>query len=221
MKSTGTVFLIDDDPAVRQSLALLLEQQDLLVESFEGGAAFLANFHPVLRSCAIVDIRMPGMSGLQLQLELAQRSIRLPVIVLTGHGDIPTAVSAVKLGAIEFLTKPVPGEILFEAVHNALTEKRAVKRTGQGKREPYDGPGSPYCARARCHGSGRSGFGKQGNCTPSSHQFSRGRDPPIPDHAKDRGRKSPRIGSHGSNRLWRAPGAASLGGTRTAAHCHA
>lgn len=122
MSARATVFVVDDDPAVRDSLTLLLEEEDVAVASFASAEAFLAACPTVPHSCAIVDIRMPGMDGLQMQAELSQRGILLPVIFLTGHGDIPMSVRAVKAGAVDFLTKPVTASALLESVHAALLE---------------------------------------------------------------------------------------------------
>ena len=122
MSAKATVFVVDDDPAVRDSLTLLLEEEDYSVASFASAEAFLANCPTVRRSCAIVDIRMPGMDGMQMQAELSKRGILLPVIFLTGHGDIPMSVRAVKAGAADFLTKPVTAAALLESVHAALLE---------------------------------------------------------------------------------------------------
>jgi FixJ family two-component response regulator len=120
--NTATVFVIDDDPAVRESLTLLLEQEDMSIEAFDGAASFLAAYRPTPRSCAIVDVRMPAMDGFQLQAELLRRGALLPIIFLTGHGDIPMSVRAIKGGAVDFLTKPVTGALLLERVHAALFE---------------------------------------------------------------------------------------------------
>jgi FixJ family two-component response regulator len=122
MKPKATVFVVDDDPAVRDSLALLLEQDDVLVEVFASGEAFLAVVKPRERSCAIIDIRIAGMDGMQLMGKLAERRLPLPVIVLTGFGDIPLSVRAIKAGAVDFLTKPITGAALLESVHAALIE---------------------------------------------------------------------------------------------------
>lgn len=122
MNAKATVFVVDDDPAVRDSLTLLLEEEDLCVASFASAEAFLADCRPPPRSCAIVDIRMPGMDGMQMQAELSGRGVLLPVIFLTGHGDIPLSVRAVKAGAVDFLTKPVTAKALLESVHAALLE---------------------------------------------------------------------------------------------------
>ena len=116
------MFVIDDDPAVRDSLTLLLEQEELIVETFASAESFLAARSPVRGNCAIVDIRMSGMDGMHLQTELSRRGIPLPVIILTGHGDIPLSVRAIKAGAVDFLTKPVTGAALVESVRAALAE---------------------------------------------------------------------------------------------------
>jgi len=127
MSRSPIVFVVDDDPAVRESLTLLLEQENLVVKTFESAEDFLGNCKPPLRCCAIVDIRMPGMDGLQLQAELSRRGTLLPVIFLTGHGDIPMSVRAIKAGAVDFLTKPVTGAALLESVQAALGESERLR----------------------------------------------------------------------------------------------
>jgi FixJ family two-component response regulator len=126
MNGNATVLVVDDDLAVRDSLTLLLEQEDFAVESFASAEAFLAACRFAPRSCAIVDIRMPGMDGMQLQAELSRRGVLLPVIFLTGHGDIPLSVRAIKAGAVDFLTKPVTGAALLESVQAALVESERL-----------------------------------------------------------------------------------------------
>lgn len=122
MNTQVTVFVVDDDPAVRDSLTLLLEQEDIAVEAFDSAESFLAACAPARRGCAIVDMRMPGMDGLQLQAELSRRGVPLPIVFLTGHGDIPLSVRAMKAGAADFLTKPVTGAALLHSVEAALSE---------------------------------------------------------------------------------------------------
>jgi FixJ family two-component response regulator len=126
MSPKATVFVVDDDPAVRDSLGMLLEQDDIAVEAFANAEAFLAACRPMPRSCAIVDIRMPGMDGMQLQAELAKRGLPLPVIFLTGHGTIPMSVRAIKSGAVDFLTKPITGTALLASVNAALLESERL-----------------------------------------------------------------------------------------------
>lgn len=115
-----TVYIVDDDPAIRDSLSLLIEQEELSVMTFECAEDFLAACSDTSFGCAIIDIRMPGMDGMQLQEEMTRRGILLPVIFLTGHGDIPMSVRAIKSGAQDFLTKPVTREKLLASVRSAL-----------------------------------------------------------------------------------------------------
>jgi FixJ family two-component response regulator len=143
MNNKATVYVVDDDPAVRDSLTLLLEQEDIAVEAFDSGESFLTACHGAPpNSCAIIDIRMPGMDGTQLHAELLRRGIRLPVIFLTGHGDIPMSVRAIKAGAIDFLTKPVTGAALLESLRTALNESERLdrqSRKSQTAKERFDG----------------------------------------------------------------------------------
>jgi len=122
-----TVFIIDDDPAVRDSLSLMLQQDDYRVCSFESGDAFIAVCNQDTQGCAIVDIRMPGMDGIQLQEEMNRRQIQLPVIFLTAHGDIPKSVKAMKAGAVDFLTKPVTRKDLLAALQAAGRQIEKIK----------------------------------------------------------------------------------------------
>jgi RNA polymerase sigma factor (sigma-70 family) len=119
-----TVFVVDDDAAVRDGLALLLETADLKVTAFPSAEAFLAAFDPAQPGCLVLDVRMPGRSGPQLQAELNQRGVRLPIVFLTAHGDIPTTVQAMKGGAVDFLTKPIDARLLLERVQAALERDR-------------------------------------------------------------------------------------------------
>ncbi|MBT9521771.1 MAG: response regulator transcription factor [Dechloromonas sp.] len=124
--SRPTVFVVDDDPAVRDSLTLLLEGESMAVEAFASAEAFLAVCRTAPQCCAIVDIRMPAMDGLQLQAELLQRDIRLPLIFLTGHGDIPMSVRAIKAGAVDFLVKPITAADLIKSVEAAVLESEKI-----------------------------------------------------------------------------------------------
>ncbi|MBS0300194.1 MAG: response regulator transcription factor [Gammaproteobacteria bacterium] len=119
-----TVFIVDDDAAVRDSLTLMIEQTGIRVQSFENAKAFLNAYQPNFFGCVIIDVQMPGMDGLQLQDELSWRKILLPIIFLTGHGDIPMSVKAIKGGAIDFLTKPVIREKLLICVRAAFAEAK-------------------------------------------------------------------------------------------------
>ncbi len=119
------VFVVDDEPAIRDSLALLLRSVGLATRTFEGGQAFLDAFRPVPNACLLLDVRMPGMSGLELQEALRARNLVVPIIVLTGHGDVSMAVRAMKAGAADFIEKPYNDQVLIDSVHRALAASRA------------------------------------------------------------------------------------------------
>ncbi len=119
------VYVVDDEPAIRDSLALLLRSVGLATRTFEGAQAFLDACAPLPGACLLVDVRMPGMSGLELQEALRARGVGLPVIVLTGHGDIAMAVRAMKAGATDFIEKPYNDQVLIDAVHRALAAARS------------------------------------------------------------------------------------------------
>jgi FixJ family two-component response regulator len=116
-----TVFVVDDEPAIRRSLSLLIELQGIPVETFPSAASFLDAYKPGDSGCLILDLRMSEMGGLDLQQELIRRGFDLPIIVLTGYGDIPSAIRALKSGAVEFLEKPVDDDVLLDHVRRALT----------------------------------------------------------------------------------------------------
>lgn len=116
---SGTVFIVDDDDDFRDSMQWLLESDDLPVQSFASARDFLNNYKGD-KGCLLLDVRMPEINGLALQQIMLERDIRLPIIVLSGHGDIPMAVTAMKNGAIDFLEKPFDDEVLIPLVQNAL-----------------------------------------------------------------------------------------------------
>jgi RNA polymerase sigma factor (sigma-70 family) len=119
------VYVVDDDPSVRSSLKFLLSTVGLQVESFDSAETFLQRKPPDASSCLVLDVRLRGLSGLDFQRELAARNIRIPIVFVTGHGDIPMSVRAMKAGAIEFLTKPYRDQDLLDAVRIALERDRA------------------------------------------------------------------------------------------------
>ncbi|MEZ5499618.1 MAG: response regulator transcription factor [Steroidobacteraceae bacterium] len=120
MVTRPTVFVVDDDQAVRHSLELLLRSVGMECTSFPSANDFLANYRPEVGGCLLLDVRMPGMSGLELQQQLNQRGITLPVIFITGHGDVPMAVEAMQHGAMDFLQKPFRDQDLLDRVQRAL-----------------------------------------------------------------------------------------------------
>ena len=125
MTDAPIVFVVDDDPSVRSSLKFLLSTVGLQVESFDSADSFLRKKPAGVPSCLVLDVRLPGLSGIDIQHELAARNIRIPIIFLTGHGDISMSVRAMKAGAIEFLTKPFRDQDLLDAVRIALEQDRA------------------------------------------------------------------------------------------------
>jgi FixJ family two-component response regulator len=123
-KTDQVVFVIDDDPSMRSALKNLLESVGLRVELFTSARELLQSTLPAVAGCLVLDIRLPGLSGLDLQTELAKANIRVPIIFMTGHGDIPMTVKAMKSGAIDFLTKPFRDQDLLDAVATALERDR-------------------------------------------------------------------------------------------------
>ncbi|MGC1594421.1 MAG: response regulator transcription factor [Candidatus Acidiferrales bacterium] len=126
-KDTPTVFVIDDDALVRASLEGLLNSADLRSETFETAEEFLRAERPDAPSCLVLDVSLPGISGLDFQRELARSGVHIPIIFITGYGDIPMSVKAMKSGAMEFLTKPFLDQELLDAVHQALEHDRATR----------------------------------------------------------------------------------------------
>lgn len=122
MASEPTVFIVDDDGAVRRFLGGLIESIGLRVEIYASAQDFLDTPMPDPPGCILLDIRMPGMSGLEVQKELNRRESRLPVIILTGHGDVQVAVRAMKAGAVDFVEKPFNNELLLERIQAAVSE---------------------------------------------------------------------------------------------------
>jgi FixJ family two-component response regulator len=118
------VYIVDDEPAIRDSLAMLLRSVGLASRAFSSAPAFLEGFDPRAPGCLVADVRMPGMSGLELQEALRARAAALPVIIITGHGDIAMAVRAMKAGAADFIEKPFNEQVLLDAVHRALAQHR-------------------------------------------------------------------------------------------------
>ena len=124
MTAAPVVFVVDDDASVRSSLKFLLSTVGLQAETLDSADSFLHKKRPDVPSCLVLDVRLPGLSGLDFQRELAARNICIPIVFLTGHGDIPMSVRAMKAGAVEFLTKPFRDQDLLDAVRVALDRDR-------------------------------------------------------------------------------------------------
>lgn len=133
--SEGTVFIVDDDAAVRDSLRMLLKTVDLDARTFESGDDFLESYDPDWNGCVLLDIRMPGTSGMEAQKLLLERDCTLPIIFITGHGDIPMAVEAMHLGAFDFIQKPFRDQDLLDRIYQALNTHKQDSETADRKRE--------------------------------------------------------------------------------------
>jgi FixJ family two-component response regulator len=121
------VFVIDDDPSLRRSTEILIESAGLNVQAFSSAEEFLRSWHPDVPACLLLDVRLPQLSGLDLQRELAKAGVQIPIIFITGHGDIPMTVQAMKAGATEFLTKPFREQDLLDAINRAINFDRAAR----------------------------------------------------------------------------------------------
>src|SRR6202048_5254328 len=127
-ETVPVVFVVDDDPSVRRAIKRLVESVGLRVELFGSAQEFLGSERPDSPNCLVLDIRLPGMSGLDFQRELADSNIHIPIIFITAHGDIPMTVRAMKAGAVEFLTKPFREQDLLDAIQLALERDRARRQ---------------------------------------------------------------------------------------------
>jgi FixJ family two-component response regulator len=122
-----TVFIVDDDAQMRESLRNLIRSVGLRVELFASAQEFVQSQHPDAPSCLVLDVRMPGLSGLDLQKQTSEADLEIPIIFITGHGDIPMSVRAIKAGAVEFLTKPFRDQDLLDAIQEALDRSRKAR----------------------------------------------------------------------------------------------
>ena len=127
-EAESIVFIIDDDPLYRASTERLVRSVGFSVQSFQSARDFVGSRRPNLPSCLILDVRLPGLSGLDLQRELAEAGVHLPIIFVTGYGDIPMSVQAMKAGAVEFLTKPFRDQVLLDAIRQAIERDRVARQ---------------------------------------------------------------------------------------------
>ena len=132
MGEQSIVFIVDDDPSIRASLENLLSSEGYVTQSFESPRAFLMANRPDLPGCLVLDVRLRGASGLEFQRELSRRGLKVPVLFITGHGDVPMSVAAMKAGAIEFLLKPYRDQDLLDAVHKGVElDRRQRERAAE------------------------------------------------------------------------------------------
>lgn len=138
MPQEHTIYIVDDDEAVRGALALLMKSAGLKAETYESADAFLRNYNPECNGCLVADVRMPGMSGLELQQELVNRKVDIPVIIMTGHGDVAMAVNAMKAGASDFIEKPFRNQDLLNKIQQSLTKADELHANHQHRAEALE-----------------------------------------------------------------------------------
>lgn len=143
-----TVFVVDDDPALLRLIRKLLETSGRKVETFSSASEFLEGYRPERPGCLVLDVRMPGMSGLALQERLAADEIPLPILIITGYGDVPVAVQAMRQGAFDFIEKPFSGQILIDRIEAALAEDSRRRKT-RTTREEVKGRAATLTPRER------------------------------------------------------------------------
>lgn len=134
MLSEAIVHIVDDDEAVRHALSMLMHSVELKTSVFSSARAFLDSVDPTLPGCLVLDVRMPEMSGLDLQRELAKRDIKIPIIIITGHGDVPMVVRAMKEGAVDFLEKPFHDQDLLDSIATAVAKSITILQEQDARR---------------------------------------------------------------------------------------
>ena len=134
-KTDSIVYVIDDDPSIRDAIKSLIRSVGMRVETFGSAQEFMASSRTDAPACLVLDVRMPGLSGLDLQRDLSDAGIRIPIIFITGHGDIPMSVRAMKAGAMEFLTKPFRDQDLLDAITEAVDRDREMRQQEAGVAE--------------------------------------------------------------------------------------
>jgi RNA polymerase sigma factor (sigma-70 family) len=138
MSNQSTVFVVDDDSAVREALGSLLRSANFNVKMFPSAQAFLESSRPDTPSCLVLDVRLPGLSGLELQKRMTDAAIEIPIVFITGHGDIPMSVRAMKAGAVEFLTKPFRDEDLLDAIKEAIARDDFARQRREANAELHE-----------------------------------------------------------------------------------
>ena len=172
-EKNALVFIVDDDRGTRESLKNLIRSAGLSAQTFSSAQEFLAAERPKAPSCLVLDVQLPGLSGLDLQQELAKAGVKIPIIFITGHGDIPTSVRAIKAGALEFLTKPVNREDLLHAIQQAIARDHMARQpngdTGTHNFEEIVGTSAALSGGAKAGGGCRTDgidgadFGRNGD----------------------------------------------------------
>ena len=179
-ETSPTVFVVDDDPGVRESIRWLLESVDLSVADYGNPQDFLDEFRPERPGCLLLDIRMPAMSGLDLQERLEELEADLPVVFITAHGDVPMAVRAMKSGALDFIEKPYNAQHLIEIVQHAIDVDRRRREEGRQKTDLAQHlerltPRELEVARLVCKGHSNKGIANELGLSPKTVEVHRGR----------------------------------------------
>ena len=196
----GLVHVIDDDEGLRESLAFLLRTAQIEVKSFASAGAFLNSLPDASLSCVITDVRMPDLSGIDLLRRLKENKIAVPVIVITGHGDVALAVEAMKIGAVDFLEKPFDDEVLLASVEAALRQHGGQARRDSERAEIESRAGGAVAARARRAGRPGGRPRQQADRLRPRHQPANRGDLPGQSDEQDAGRQPVRPGAHGADR---------------------
>ena len=191
------VFVIDDNPAVREALDGLIRSVHLSVRTFGSTEEFLQFKRPDAPGCLVLDVRLPGLSGLDFQKEMAKSNIDLPVIFITGHGDVPMSVRAIKAGAIEFLPKPFRDQDLLDAIHAGLERDRARRQASAVVAALREHFASLTARERRDHAESRQRPAEQANRRRTQTQRSHRQGAPPSRHAKDERAIAGRSGAHG------------------------
>ena len=199
VESEAIVFVVDDDPSMRKALSNLFRSVGLRAEVFGSARELLESELPEVASCLVLDIRLPGPSGLDFQAELAKANIQIPIIFMTGHGDIPMTVKAMKAGAVDFLTKPFRDQDMLDAVAIAIERDRdKTQRRKDRCRAPgcFRNPDGPGAGRA---GAGRVRAHEQADCSRDRPSRDYRQDSPGAHHAKNGCKIVGRSGQNGRN----------------------
>ena len=164
------VFVVDDDASLRESLKNLIRSVGLRVEAFASAQEFLRSKRPDVPGCLVLDVRLKGLSGLDLQKRMAEADMEIPIIFITGHGDIPMTVQAMKAGAVEFLTKPFRDQDLLDAIQQALERDRKAREQRAEIEELQQSVRLVDPARAGSDGAGGDRAAQQADCRRAGHE---------------------------------------------------
>ena len=200
MQADAVVYVIDDDEAVRELLSFLFKSAGLAARTYESATSFLNHLPQVKAGCIVTDVRMPGLSGLDLLRRLKELHSAVPVIVITGHGDVPLAVEAMKSGAADFLEKPFDDEALLAAVNVALHDQGASAKRDADRAGIIDRLATSTNSGAPGAGGPRGGPAQQDDRLRSRHQPANRGNLPRQRDVEDAGRKPLGPGAHGPDR---------------------